>query len=70
MNSDKEIMIDKFVKWIETLNQDQLDFYGAYSNQSLDEQILNLTKGYILGKSKQYEILLELQPQIKSGLGF
>jgi len=24
--NDKEIMIDKFVRWIETLNQDQLDF--------------------------------------------
>jgi len=68
--NDKEIMIDKFVRWIENLNQDQLDFYGAYSNLSLDEQILNLTRGYIIGKSKQYEKLLELQPRIKNDLGF
>lgn len=68
--NDKEIMVDKFVRWIETLNQDQLNFYGVYSNQSLDEQILNLTKGYILGKSKQYEKLFELQLKIKHDLGF
>ena len=53
MNSDNtnenEIMVDKFVRWIEALDQDQLNFYGVYSSQSLDEQILNLTTGYILG---------------------
>tara|TARA_R110000824_G_scaffold9114_2_gene41074 strand:- start:3 stop:227 length:225 start_codon:yes stop_codon:yes gene_type:complete len=68
--NDKEIMIDKFVRWIEALDQDQLDFYGAYSNLSLDEQILNLTRGYIIGKSQKYEKLFELQLKIKNGLGY
>ena len=74
MNSDNtnenEIMVDKFVRWIETLTLDQLNFYGVYSNQSLDEQILKLTEWYILGKSKKYEKLLELQLKIKNDLGF
>ena len=74
MNSDNtnenEIMVDKFVRWIETLSLDQLNFYGVYSNQSLDEQILKLTEWYILGKSKKYEKLLELQLKIKNDLGF
>ncbi len=74
MNSDNtnenEIMVNKFVRWIETLTLDQLNFYGVYSNQSLDEQILNLTTAYILGKSKKYEKLLELQLKIKNDLGF
>ena len=59
MNSDNtnenEIMVDKFVRWIEALDQDQLNFYGVCSSQSLDEQILNLTRGYIIGKSQKYE---------------
>ncbi len=74
MNSDNtnenEIMVNKFVRWIETLTLDQLNFYGVYSNQSLDEQILNLTTAYILGKSKKYEKLLKLQLKIKNDLGF
>jgi hypothetical protein len=74
MNSDNtnenEIMVDKFVRWIEALDQDQLNFYGVYSSQSLDEQILNLTTRYILGKSQKYEKLFELQPRIKNDLGF
>ena len=74
MNSDNtnenQIMVDKFVRWIETLTLDQLNFYGVYSNQSLDEQILKLTEWYILCKSKKYEKLLELQLKIKNDLGF
>ena len=70
--NENEIMVDKFVRWIENLNQEELDFYGAFSDTPFDESVLNLTRGYLMdiGKSKKYEKLLELQPQIKSGLGF
>lgn len=68
--NENKIMVDTFVKWIEKLSYDNFNFYFNYQQLTIDKQILELTEWYILTKPKKYEKLLELQYQIKSGLGF